>query len=412
MEHHLERHEEEAFIGEEPVQTAGVAKDYMESSPAFAEELLPVHLNQPLIEATRRLKAERDMVRVRFDKMEGHRDQVSEAVYAKVKADYLAKYRELAEVYAQKKQAIDVELEKLYEATRELSLVLEKHRSELEEAKFRHFLGEFPDQRYKAIEKREEKEICKQERVLAKLQEYIDAYEALLVPDDDVLLKASALREGKPSKASVSASKKAAAKAEHKGHIGINLLEREAGAVAAEPSFSKREPLFAPRDDAFHKTESHLGAFDIEEDRKIVPTRKERGTPFIQEEESIADILRHIPLEAQGSVETSQVEVTPATAMAKLTVVETGGEPIQFTELTIDREAYIGRLPANTVVLPSAKVSRRHAQIALREGEYVIVDLESANGVFINGGRVKESLLRDGDTIGIGRYRLRFALLP
>lgn len=84
-------------------------------------------------------------------------------------------------------------------------------------------------------------------------------------------------------------------------------------------------------------------------------------------------------------------------------------------------DAQIGRWDADGGVFPDvdlddddpeAKVSRRHALISLRAGEYFIEDLGSTNGTFINRGRRlmpgdKQSL-RDGDEIIVGKTFLRF----
>lgn len=61
---------------------------------------------------------------------------------------------------------------------------------------------------------------------------------------------------------------------------------------------------------------------------------------------------------------------------------------------------------------PEAKVSRRHARISLREGQYGIEDLGSTNGTFINRGRRlapgDRHPLKDGDEIIVGKTFLRF----
>jgi pSer/pThr/pTyr-binding forkhead associated (FHA) protein len=68
----------------------------------------------------------------------------------------------------------------------------------------------------------------------------------------------------------------------------------------------------------------------------------------------------------------------------------------------------IGRSIDCHVVFDSAAVSRRHAEIGLKDGEPVVVDLGSANGVFVNGRRVSgEQRLEIGDVIVIGDQQLR-----
>ncbi len=62
----------------------------------------------------------------------------------------------------------------------------------------------------------------------------------------------------------------------------------------------------------------------------------------------------------------------------------------------------IGRDPNNDMVLGSKIVSREHAQIVRGKEGLTIVDLDSQNGTCVNGTRIKEALLRDGDEILIG----------
>ncbi len=67
----------------------------------------------------------------------------------------------------------------------------------------------------------------------------------------------------------------------------------------------------------------------------------------------------------------------------------------------------IGRLPGCEVVLSDTNVSRRHAQVALEDGEVLVTDLGSTNGTFVNGRRVTRAAMRPGDELSIGTSRLR-----
>jgi ABC-type multidrug transport system ATPase subunit/pSer/pThr/pTyr-binding forkhead associated (FHA) protein len=66
----------------------------------------------------------------------------------------------------------------------------------------------------------------------------------------------------------------------------------------------------------------------------------------------------------------------------------------------------IGRLPDNMVVLSHPQVSGRHARLEQVQGGYRIVDLNSTNHVYVNAQRVREQLLKPGDEIRIGAYKL------
>ena len=68
----------------------------------------------------------------------------------------------------------------------------------------------------------------------------------------------------------------------------------------------------------------------------------------------------------------------------------------------------IGRDPHNDVVLDDRRVSRKHAEVRLRLGRYTLYDLQSTNGTYVNGRRVAEIVLSDGDRITIGGAELQF----
>jgi pSer/pThr/pTyr-binding forkhead associated (FHA) protein len=70
--------------------------------------------------------------------------------------------------------------------------------------------------------------------------------------------------------------------------------------------------------------------------------------------------------------------------------------------------ASLGRAQDNDVHVPDEHASRHHARIDVQQGAYVISDLGSANGTFVNGQRVQRQALRDGDVIRIGDTELRF----
>lgn len=65
----------------------------------------------------------------------------------------------------------------------------------------------------------------------------------------------------------------------------------------------------------------------------------------------------------------------------------------------------LGRHADNDIVLDDLALSRFHARIERRGDRYVVVDLGSQNGVFLNGVRVSgEAVIRPGDRVGMGRY--------
>ena len=71
-------------------------------------------------------------------------------------------------------------------------------------------------------------------------------------------------------------------------------------------------------------------------------------------------------------------------------------------------EITIGRRPDCDVVVANSQVSRRHAHITGGAGAFVIADLGSTNGTYVNGVHVTEHVLKDGDRIELGEVVLRF----
>jgi len=100
-------------------------------------------------------------------------------------------------------------------------------------------------------------------------------------------------------------------------------------------------------------------------------------------------------------------------APGRYLAIEDGGEIVLFA--LGERESQtlrIGRSPASDIVLDDASVSRRHAVIVHRGGRAMILDDRSLNGVFVNGERVGEAVLNDGDGIAIGHVSARFHEVP
>jgi FhaA, N-terminal domain/FHA domain len=68
----------------------------------------------------------------------------------------------------------------------------------------------------------------------------------------------------------------------------------------------------------------------------------------------------------------------------------------------------IGRRPESNIVLADPNVSRGHAEIRPQGDGFLLVDLGSTNGSKVNGVRVDQHMLRDGDEIQFGNTRMRF----
>ena len=82
---------------------------------------------------------------------------------------------------------------------------------------------------------------------------------------------------------------------------------------------------------------------------------------------------------------------------------------IKELALTKD-ETTFGRKPTNDIVIDHPTVSGFHGKIKKQGAEWVVEDLNSTNGTFINGHRIKSGTLKDHDQIGIAKHILEFVL--
>ncbi len=66
----------------------------------------------------------------------------------------------------------------------------------------------------------------------------------------------------------------------------------------------------------------------------------------------------------------------------------------------------IGRLDSNDIHINNPAVSKQHAQIVKNQDNYLIEDLKSTNGIYLNKVRIFIKYLKDNDVINIGKYTL------
>lgn len=91
--------------------------------------------------------------------------------------------------------------------------------------------------------------------------------------------------------------------------------------------------------------------------------------------------------------------------MAKLIILDgpRGGDEVELTT-----GITLGRSPDNAVALPDDGISKHHFRVELKGDRFLLVDLASLNGTYVNRRRVKEQLLRHRDEVRVGSTRLLF----
>ncbi len=97
--------------------------------------------------------------------------------------------------------------------------------------------------------------------------------------------------------------------------------------------------------------------------------------------------------------------------MFLVTLAEKGGgtEQIEFEK----NEITIGRLAGNDLVLGKGNVSKYHSRIVAKDGKFIIVDMKSTNGTFVNGKKIAApQVLKPTDKVYIGDYIINVEPLP
>jgi pSer/pThr/pTyr-binding forkhead associated (FHA) protein len=89
-------------------------------------------------------------------------------------------------------------------------------------------------------------------------------------------------------------------------------------------------------------------------------------------------------------------------------VVRSGGGRAGESFRAIGERTLIGRSPECDIFLDDVTVSRRHAELIAEGERFVIRDLGSLNGTFVNRQRIESTELADDDEVQIGKYRMTF----
>jgi len=127
------------------------------------------------------------------------------------------------------------------------------------------------------------------------------------------------------------------------------------------------------------------------------PALKPRAVAVSSEDASVHETAAYKPATGPFSpahgAHAQSAGVTPPNAF----LIIGGDRTVSLTQPILS----LGRRLDNHIVLDDPRVSRAHAQLRLRFGRYVLYDLGSTGGTFVNGQRVQECVLRPGDVISL-----------
>lgn len=113
-----------------------------------------------------------------------------------------------------------------------------------------------------------------------------------------------------------------------------------------------------------------------------------------------------VPIVESVSASSSEPVVAPTACAVDTLSIVSGSRTSESIELTLEVSS-AGRHEDSAILLDDVSVSRHHALFTrTASGRITVRDLNSLNGTYVNGARVDESVLRNGDEIQIGKFKL------
>lgn len=299
-----------------------------------------------------RIRKEETVLEERLAKMEAKSEKVSPVVYARVKGDYEARRSALSRESQPLKEKALREYQRLKLLRAEVERGVEQVSLEKEELEFRKDLGEFPDDEFKKRLADCEKRLAEERQQLEDVLQMRNTFAGAFRSEEE-------LESGTPAPA------------------------------PAPPPLASRPPA---AEEAVAPDATVIAALKIAPAGAGVPDATVIGLPGAATAETPVAAPSH-----------SATIVLPR---ARLSLLE-GDTPVKEFVLK-PGASVIGRLAQSDIQLPSADVSRRHAQVVFGPEGCFVSDLGSENGVAVNGKRVERHRLEDGDLIVLGKQRLLF----
>lgn len=337
------------------------------------------------------VREERDLLARRLETLESEKESVSPQVFQRVRDDYDRRLRELEDRAGPIRREAAVEYRALRERLGRVEDELQEIALAKEELELRARLGEFAEDELESrggeVDERlraKKDELQQLEEVRQRFLAAVESEEELLTVDEEEA--AGAAPEPAPEAAEEPAAEEPPAAeppAEERAAAAttVDVAPPEAPPPAAETATP------GPADDG--KT--------VLQPAPSPPTPPDDGATRLL---AIPDLgpggAETEPLPGSGSRPTVAARLEPEDESAGLPVF-----PLQ--SLTT-----IGRMPENQVRLEHGTVSRRHAQIAYTGEGFVVRDLGSDNGTFVNGERIEERAVEDGDRLQFGVLRFVF----
>ena len=399
------------------------------------------------IEELGRIKRDQELLEDRLRMMQERKEGVSEVVFERVRDDYRRRLAAFDEEARPHKERARREFAKLQALESEIRQARDAARLEKEELEFRHSLGEYPDEEFERRDAELAETLDQRELELAGVEAMRERFFAAVRTREDLEHPAAAGAGAPPGLPAPPVPLAGAVAAPEEAPGVPSWAAIEAGEAAPPPPVApaaEGEPLGGPPTGRTDVTPVAAGGID---DVELLAPPEEDANGFDSGRTSLLATGAH-PAEDRGDGTEWDAESADPTAgaegdfheaptgdfrmppppppgapappaagadgdelsgatriLARPRLLERGDGSDREHVLALGRTS-IGRASDNLVHLLDEAVSRHHAEIVPGPSGYLLRDLGSENGIFVNGERTPEHVLHDGDVIQIGARTL------
>lgn len=363
-------------------------------------------IDQSRLDTLAKLDADQQALQSLLEKATWRRNKEIE-VYTRVITDYQARIGTLAEQAATVRQQAEADLVTVDAVHARRRAALDEARGRLHECEFRHDIGEYSDAEYQRSQTAAKESIAEQESALEAVEtlrkRYLDllgltaaraaapatppAEVPLTVPVPVVATPKPTAPPAAPAPAPATAAPAAP-----------TPKAPPAAAASPGPATPAPPPPPAPAVPAAPPVVAASAA----PPKAAAPPKVAPPPPVATDADTDATVYVARRPAAGGSAAAGNADTSATVASLVATLIEQlDGKEIARHRIGL--LTTLGRESDNQIVVPNRGASRRHAEIVQKDGTFTARDLGAPNGTFVNGERITERVLQDGDTLGIGQ---------
>lgn len=327
-------------------------------------------IDESSIEELQRIKAEQDVILQRLNLMKERREVVSEEVFGRVHLDYEGRMKSLEEQAGPLKVQVREQYSALKIVLAEVEASVKTAEMDREELQLRHDLGEFSDEAFATHLEEHEARVAGHQGDLAGVQALREKLLSAFHSEGEL--------EGESQPSPTSSTPE------------INLETLVGVEIPGVSDLPEGPPPIPGFDEAISLEFGGAPSAEAEE-----------VAPVAMEDEEIPEQAASIPLPSPAPDGATMILRWPT-----LLLQTEGGD---FEEHTVvGGSTILGSDSACDIVVSGVKVADRHAEISLAQHGHMIRDLDSSVGTLVNGVRITEWKLSDGDSIQVGDVVLIF----